>query len=47
MEERDSPYVFREEPAEPPTPDPEGRDIVIVDGEAMSYRTYRGVTKER
>jgi hypothetical protein len=41
MDQRDSPYVFREEPAAPDH-DPEGRDIVIVDGEAMSYRQYRG-----
>lgn len=41
MEPRDSPYVFRDEPSEPATPDPEGRDVVIVDGRAMSYRRYR------
>jgi hypothetical protein len=41
MEPRDSPYVFRDEPSEPPSPDPEGRDVVIVDGRAMSYRRYR------
>jgi hypothetical protein len=44
------PYVFREaaetgaqdsdDPGERP-PDPEGREVVIVDGRAMSYRTYR------
>jgi hypothetical protein len=46
MEERDSPYVYRDDPAPDPDrdPDPEGRDVVIVDGEAMSYRVYRGVT---
>jgi hypothetical protein len=41
MEPRDSPYVFRDEPSEPESPDPEGRDVVIVDGRAMSYRRYR------
>jgi hypothetical protein len=41
MEPRDSPYVFRDEPSEPASPDPEERDVVIVDGRAMSYRRYR------
>lgn len=40
MEPRDSPYVFREEPPEPMEHDPEGRDVVIVDGQAMTYRSY-------
>jgi hypothetical protein len=43
--EPDSPYVFRDEderrhePRE--APDPEGREVVIVDGRAMSYRWSR------
>jgi hypothetical protein len=41
MDRTDSPYVFREERQVRPRPDPEGRDIVIVEGRAMSYRAYR------
>jgi hypothetical protein len=40
-EERNSPYVFREEHESPPAHDPEEREVVIVDGRAMSYRMYR------
>jgi hypothetical protein len=40
MESRDSPYVFGDEPPEQPSHDPEGRDIVIIDGTAMTYRSY-------
>lgn len=40
MEVRDSPYVFRDEPDETPEYDDEGRDVVIVDGRAMTYRSY-------
>jgi hypothetical protein len=36
-----SPYVFREEHEAPPSHDPEEREVVIVDGRAMSYRVYR------
>ena len=43
--EPDSPYVFRdpdEQRHEPATePDPEGTDVVIVDGRAMTYRWSR------
>ena len=43
--ESDSPYVYRDEDEqthEPSVaPDPEGREVVIVDGRAMSYRYYR------
>lgn len=43
--ESDSPYVYRDEDEqrhEPRvTPDPEGREVVIVDGRAMSYRSYK------
>jgi hypothetical protein len=40
-EEPNSPYVFREERDDPPSHDPEEREVVIVDGRAMSYRMYR------
>ena len=40
-EEPNSPYVFREERESPPSHDPEEREVVIVDGRAMSYRMYR------
>jgi hypothetical protein len=33
-------YVSLDEVEEAPVPDPEGRDIVIADGEAMSFRAY-------
>ncbi len=36
-----SPYVYRDEQGDPKQVDPEGRDVVIVDGAAMSFRTYR------
>ena len=44
MEERDSPYVFRDEPADPVegATDHTDEDVVIIDGRAMTYRTYRG-----
>ncbi|UIO99057.1 hypothetical protein Hbl1158_10995 [Halobaculum sp. CBA1158] len=44
MEERDSPYVFRDEPADPVgvVSDRTDDEVVIIDGEAMTYRTYRG-----
>ena len=44
MEERDSPYVFRDEPADPVggAGDRTDRELVIIDGEAMTYRSYRG-----
>jgi hypothetical protein len=42
MDEPNSPYVYREDEERTPTePDPEGREVVIVDGRAMSYRWYR------
>jgi hypothetical protein len=41
MEEHDTPYVFRDEVAQPPDHDFEEREVVIVDGEAMTYRNYR------
>ncbi|MFA1611150.1 hypothetical protein [Halobellus rubicundus] len=34
------PYVSHDEVEEPDVPDPEGRDVVIADGRAMSYRAY-------
>lgn len=45
MEESDTPYVFRDEREAVDgdgTVDPEGADVVIVEGRAMSYRRYRG-----
>ncbi len=41
MEESDRPYVFRDEVNESPEYDPEEKEVVIVDGKAMSYRSYR------
>ncbi|WP_435147214.1 hypothetical protein [Halobaculum sp. P14] len=44
MEERDSPYVFRDEPDDPVgDADVTGADddVVIIDGTAMTYRAYR------
>ncbi|MFB6130793.1 MAG: hypothetical protein ABEJ28_08245 [Salinigranum sp.] len=35
------PYVFRDEKDEPPAYDPEEREFVIVDGQTMSFRSYR------
>lgn len=42
MEERDSPYVFREEAVTERDPDPPATDddVVISDGRAMTYREY-------
>ena len=45
MEERDSPYVFRDESegrVGDLDPNPEGQDVVIIEGRAMTYRAYRG-----
>jgi hypothetical protein len=36
-----SPYVFGDEPPTPTRHDPEGRDLVISDGAAMTYRQHR------
>jgi len=36
----EEPYVSHDAVEEPALPDPEGRDVIIVDGEAMSYRAY-------
>jgi hypothetical protein len=41
MEQTNSPYVFREEHEQAGPHDPEEKDLVIVDGESMSYRAYR------
>ncbi|MFC4356330.1 hypothetical protein ACFO0N_00035 [Halobium salinum] len=41
MEERDTQYVFRDERAAVPSYDPEERDVVIMNGTAMTYRRYR------
>ncbi|WP_256360025.1 MULTISPECIES: hypothetical protein [Haloprofundus] len=41
MEGDDSPYRFRDERTQSPVYDPEERETVIVDGQAMSYRSYR------
>jgi hypothetical protein len=46
MEEPNSPYVWRDEPAE--TGDdlaPDGEETVIVDGEVVSYRAYQRGTR--
>lgn len=40
MEPRDSPYVFGDESPQQTSHDPEGRDVVIIDGQAMTYRSY-------
>ncbi|WP_435064693.1 hypothetical protein [Halobaculum sp. EA56] len=44
MEERDSPYVFRDEPTDPVggASDHTDEEVVIIDGRAMTYRSYRG-----
>ena len=45
MEERDSPYVFRDETdgrVGDLDPNPDGSDVVIIEGHAMTYRAYRG-----
>ncbi|MGM0590602.1 MAG: hypothetical protein ACQETI_03055 [Halobacteriota archaeon] len=41
METQNSPYRFRDEVEAPPSYDPEEREIVIIDGVAMSFRSYR------
>ena len=41
MDELNSPYVYRDEPAAPLDDDPVDGEVVIVDGRAMSYRWYR------
>lgn len=41
MDGNDSPYVFRDEPETASEPDPEGKDVVIIEGQAMAYRSYR------
>lgn len=41
MEELNSPYIFREERDGPKEHDPEEKEVVIVDGRAMSFRSYR------
>ncbi|SEO77639.1 hypothetical protein SAMN04487948_10568 [Halogranum amylolyticum] len=41
MEERNMPYAFRDEVEPSPSYDDEEREVVIVDGEAMTYRSYR------
>ena len=39
--EENSPYVFRDERESAPEYDPEEREVVINDGQAMSFRSYR------
>ncbi|MDQ2053747.1 MULTISPECIES: hypothetical protein [Halobellus] len=34
------PYVSHDEVEEAALPDPEGRDVIIADGQAMSFRAY-------
>lgn len=41
MEPHHSPYIFGEEPPTPTRHDPKGRDLVIIDGTAMTYRQHR------
>ena len=41
MVQSDSPYVFGAAPPTPARHDPEGRDLVIIDGTAMTYRHHR------
>jgi hypothetical protein len=41
MEEPNSPYVFRDEPTEGDDESVVEAEVVIVDGEAMSLRSYR------
>lgn len=38
---QNSPYTFRDEAGDSPRYDPEEREIVIVEGQAMSFRWYR------
>ncbi len=40
MVQSNTPYVFGDEPPRPASHDPEGRDVVIVEGQAMTYRSY-------
>lgn len=40
-EERNGPYRFRDEVDDAPAYDPEEREVVIVEGRAMSFRWYR------
>ncbi len=40
MEPSDTPYVFGDESPRAASHDPEGRDVVIVEGQAMTYRSY-------
>jgi hypothetical protein len=40
VHELDGPYLSNDEIEELGLYDPEERDVVIVDGEAMSYRAY-------
>ncbi|GAA0218343.1 hypothetical protein [Halobaculum roseum] len=49
MEERDSPYVFRDEPDDPVggASDRTDEEVVIIDGRAMTYRSYRGDDSRR
>jgi hypothetical protein len=46
MEQHDSPYVWRDEPAALPDQATSNQDTVIVDGQAMSYREYRERLRE-
>lgn len=41
MEARDTTYVFRDETEPVPSHDPQERDVVIMEGQAMTYRRYR------
>jgi hypothetical protein len=41
MDDRDSPYRYRDEVEQSAEHDPEEREVVIYDGQAMSYRSYR------
>ena len=41
LEREDRPYVFRDEKVALPAYDGEEREVVIVDGQAMSFRSYR------
>ncbi|MFB6087224.1 MAG: hypothetical protein ABEJ85_01790 [Haloarculaceae archaeon] len=40
MEERNSPYVYRDEPRPDPDVDADDEEVVISDGRAMTYREY-------
>ncbi|WP_281284915.1 hypothetical protein [Halonotius terrestris] len=41
MVQSDSPYVFGHAPPAKARHDPEGRDLVIIDGKSMTYRHHR------